>query len=304
MTAEFQRMTQGDISFEPATRVDRWAYVGTPPTLPGGDFFSYVASLALSNTPMFIVEQSIGKLWRQTIQLHENWYARDYEITVTYGRVQRDVGAYQIVFDQTGGTALALAGERISGWGRDGGGIGAEEPKTDPRYNNRGLIGKDGDEVRGEEIPVNSPSLTVLFRHPQAFLNRVYIRRIGRLVGHPNQDDFLGYEPGEVRFRGGNFTETNTEATAQYNFEIAYNVKEADDFRLGKWETADGSDDGILIKEKAGWDVISPVYEDVTDDDDKKPVKKLEYVEIIRPRPFKDYAAESGFGWGGSTEEE
>ena len=82
---------------------------------------------------------------------------------------------------------------------------------------------------------------------------------------------------------GGNLTETNTEATATYYFEISYN-------RTG---LVIG---GITVAQKYGWDVISPTFKTTTNNGRK--VKQLSYIEIIRPagRAWVDY--KPIFGWG------
>jgi hypothetical protein len=55
---------------------------------------------------------------------------------------------------------------------------------------------------------------------------------------------------------------------------------------------------GITITSKSGFDVISPVYESTTDTNGAgatHAVKKLKYIEIIRPRAHKAYGPV--FGW-------
>lgn len=269
-----ERTTGGDISMNPPAATHKWRLIGDPPFLPNGDYFSYVASLALQQIPRTFVHP-LGVLFRQDIQIHENWYGRYYEITVPYGREKKEQeGAYQITVDQTGGTVNVKAGTRIAGYGEE-----------DDKVDNGGLIGVDGDEVRGVDIPVEEGKINVTFRHPEGALNRAYIIAVGRLVGFPNEDPFLGYEPGEVLYLGGSFTESNTEATAAYSFAISYNRT---NFDVG----------GITVVEKKGWDVLSPTYKKVAEDDHV--VQKLAYIEIIRPagREWKPYA--STFGWGGT----
>jgi len=245
-----------------------------PPVTPTGDYFDFVASAAMSWIKQYAptYQTPYGILFWNTIQVHENHYALNYEISVAYGPHNHQAGAYQISVDQSGGTVHVTAGRRISGHGDY-----ANE------VDNGGLIGVDGDEVHGTDIPVEQTKITVMFRHPGGILNRNYIRNTGELVGFPNNDPFLGYAAGEVLYLGGNFTETQTEASASYSLAISYNRT---NFDVG----------GITISEKKGWDVISPTYE--YDEHNDHGVRKLQYIEIIRPagREWKDY--KTVFGWG------
>lgn len=283
MTFRFKRVTEGEMTMDPLSVTVKYRAEGIPLTLPAADFFDYVASRALAVIPETYAS-SAGMLHRQDIQLHEVAYARKYLLTVPYGPRKRNTGAYQISVDQIGGTTHVTAGERISGWGASGmGGVGANEQDSPEKEDNGGLIGKDGDQVHGVDIPVEETKITVSYRHPAMKLIQSYIRGIGKLVGFPNEDTFLGYEPGEVLYLGGRFTESEAEATAQYDFAISYNRK---NFKVGD----------ITIGEKKGWDVVSPIY--VEKNDDGKPERKIKYIEIIRPagREWKDY--KSAFGWG------
>lgn len=270
MTFRFEQVTESDIGMEPPTANIRYRSTGQPPTMPPGDYFNWISSYALANIPRTYAHPR-GIIFLQDIQIHENVYARHYEITAPYGRRKREPGAYQITVDQTGGTVHVTAGTRIAVYG--------SFPED-----NGGLIGVDGDNVNGVDIPVEETKINVQFRHPQGILNRNYIRATGRLVGFPNNDSFLGYEPGEVLYLGGQFTETDTEATAQYSFAISYNQT---NFQVG----------GITVTEKKGWDVLSPSYRPTVDSNNRA-VRQLGCIEIIRPagRDWKDYV--SVFGWG------
>lgn len=273
MAIRFEKITGGDISMEPPTAVVKYRLTGAPSPLPGGDYFDYVASYVLNNVPS-TYSHPRGTIFLQDIQIHENWYARHYDVVAPYTRFKKQSGAYQISVDQTGGSVHVTAGTRIAGYGEAGNAV-----------NNGGLIGVDGDEVLGCDIPVEETKINVMFRHPTAFLTRAYIRNTGRLVGFPNNDGFLGYDPGEVLYLGGQFTETDTESTAMYSFAISYNRT---NFTIG----------GITITEKKGWDVISPAYKYAVDNG--YGVRQLKYIEIIRPagREWTNYA--SVFGWGAS----
>lgn len=273
-----EQLPGGDIGSEPPSATMKWRSTGNPGSWDG-DYFSWIASYALRNIPKTF-RHPLGILHLQDLQVNEVVHGLLYEISAPYGLFKKETGAYQITVDQTGGTVHVSAGTRIAGYG----------PAAN-EVDNGGLIGVEGDQVKGVDIPVETSKISVNFRHPEGALNRDYIIKIGRLVGRPNNDTFLGYDPGEVIYLGGNFTESNTEATATYQFAISYNLT---NFVVG----------GITVTEKAGWDVLSPIYKETTYTDGEgndHAVKNLAYIEIVRPagRSWLNYAP--AFGWGGAS---
>ena len=258
-------------------------------TLPysGGDCFNVVASLVMGlvQTTYPRYATPMGTLHWNSIQLHESYYAQLYEISVIYSPFNKQTGTYLVRVEHAAGTAKATAGERIKGYP-----AAAFAPAGDEDdKGNKGVIW-DGQKVVGVDVPFNQTRIVISYRHPQMFLNHTYLRAIGRLVGHPNNDIFLGYDPGEIAYAGGNATESECEASAEYAFEVSRNET---DLEVG----------GITIAEKKGFDVISPVYEWDTEDDAAgvtKAIRPINCIEIIRPRgrEWEDYA--SVFGWGGS----
>ncbi len=280
----FERVTGGEITATPPTMTIPYRSTGAVSPLPAGDYFSWLASFAMTNIPLTATHPGSGStLYRQDIQIHENWYANAYEISVPYAARERLSGAYQISVNGSGGTVHVTAGTRITGYGPDGN--ETDEPDQENKVDNGGLIGVDGDEIHGIDVPVPQTKITVNFRHPAGKLNAAYVKAISELTGRPNNDVFLTYDPGEVMFLGPTFTETQAEATAQYDFAISRNRT---DFQMG----------GITIDEKKGWDLLSPYYGD--DVDNNHGVRKLLYVEVIRApggMEWIDYVP--AFGWGG-----
>jgi hypothetical protein len=255
------------------TIVRKFQVRGTLPYTGGGDAFDYVSSsvmgLIVAGYPTY--GTPMGTLYWNSIQLHENHYAQLYDISVTYSTIDKQTGTYQITVDQAVGTQKVTAGVRIAGYG----------PKI---IDSKGVF-FDGKEVTGIDVPVAEDKLSVSYRHPKAYLNHSYIRAVGRLRGYPNEDSFLGYAPGEVVYMGGQFTESEAEASASYSFAISPNVT---NLVVG----------GITITEKKGWDAVSPVYVDKVDSTsgDEQASRELKCIEIIRPREWKAYR--SAFGWG------
>ena len=158
----------------------------------------------------------------------------------------------------------------------------------DAAGDNGGVI-FDGQEVVGVDVPYGQTRIVIAYRHPQMFLNHAYLRGVETLVGRPNSDMFLGYDPGEIAYAGGNATESECEASAEYSFEVSRN---ATNLVVG----------GITIDEKKGFDIISPVYKWDSDEDTegtKRAVRLIDYIEIIRPRGREWLGYVSVFGWGG-----
>jgi len=261
---------------ESLTIVRKMEVIGKLPFTGGGDAFDYVSSavMALVQANYATYQTPMGMLFWNSIQLHENFYAQIYEISVTYSPTDRQSGTYQITVDQAVGNVFVTAGTRIAGYG----------PPGQAAIDSGGVF-FNGEEVTGTDVPVAEDRIIISYRHPQAFLNRGYIRATGTLRGYPCSDSFLGYAAGEVRYMGGQFTESEAEATAQYNFDISPNVT---NLVVG----------GITIATKSGFDVISPIYEHKVDDagGEANAVKKIKYIEIIRPRQHKAY--QTVFGWG------
>lgn len=251
------------------------------PYSPTGDCFDEVASLVMAAVKNDYPAYStpIGMLYWSSIQLHESFYAQHYEIGVTYtpygGDGSTQSGTYMVRVEHAAGMAKATAGTRIAGY------------PTGTAVDNGGVIW-NGQEVVGIDVPHSQSRIVVSYRHPEMYLNHAYLRAVGALTGHPNNDVFLGYEPGEIAYAGGNASESEAEASAEYSFEVSRN-----ELHL--------SVGGIMVSEKKGFDVVSPVYKWDTAVDgsgNTKAVRPIDYIEIIRPRgrEWMDYV--SVFGWG------
>ena len=274
----WEQITGGQDTHDPEnpTRTLKFRGRNRLPISTGGmDFFDYASHHAMAYIVANYPTQTtpLGLLFWNSIQLHENFYGINYDLTVTYGTEEKQSGSYQITVDQAVGTVKMTAGRRIAGFGPDADAV-----------DNKGVF-FNGTEVTGVEEPVAEDKIIISYRHPEMFLNHAYIRAVGALRGFPNSDTFLGYSPGEVKYMGGQFTESEAEATAQYHFAIS---RKATDLKIGE----------ITIDEKEGWDAISPTYEpDVHDaGGNQNAIRKLKYIEIIRTREWKAYT--SVFGWG------
>lgn len=256
--------------------------IGTLPYAGSMDCFDYISdsvnTWVLANLPTMTTR--FGTLYLNSIQLSERFYAQHYEFSASYSTVNKQTGTYQITVDQAVGNENVAAGELIACYP-----AGAYPTDETGSFH-------DGREQKSFPVPVEEDRITVAYRHPKAYLNAAYIRAIGRLRGKPNSDTFLGYDPGEVRYMGGNFTQSDSEASASYTFEISPNVT-----NLVMYATP--TDAGITIATKSGFDIVQPVWEaaeGTTDGGDKLPIVRPKYVKVIRPK--RHVAYKSVFGWG------
>ena len=279
MALTFEEVTGSELTLDrdSLTTVRKFRGKDRIPVSVGGDYFDYVATEAMTyartTVPTYLTK--MGLLYWNSVQIHEVYYAQLYNISITYSPFNKTTGAYQITVDQAVGTQHVTAGKYVTQFAN----AEADKVPCDGTF-------WDGFKVTGIDVPVAEDKITISYRHPQAFLNMSYIRAIGQLRGYPNNDDFLGYQQGEVMYMGGQFTQTDAEATAQYHFSISPNVT--------NFEVA-----GIAIA-KFGWDSICPVYyeDDTANGAGKKhAVRKVKCLQIIRPRELKDY--QPIFGWGG-----
>jgi len=264
MDLTLRETTGSDLTLdrESLTIVRKFQVIGTLPYQHTGDAFDYVASqvmsLIRSSYPTYGTD--MGTLYWNSIQLSEEFYAQKYNISVIYSPFNKASGAYQITVDQAVGNVHVTAGRRIAGY--DGTG----------KCPDNGGVFFDGTEITGTEIMVAEGRFSVSYRHPQAWLNGSYIRAVEQLVGFPCADTFLGYAAGECQYAGGNFTETDAEASASYSFVTSRNVT---NLVVG----------GVTITSKAGFDVLSPTYEMkdwAAGDGTKHPTKVVKGIEVIR----------------------
>lgn len=280
MALSFELVTGSDVTLSRGDlHVQRkFRATDTIPQTDSGDYFDLISDAAIAwirvNAPYY--QTPYGLLHWQSIQVLERFYALNYEINVTYGPQNHQAGAYTISVDGTGGTAHVTSGTVVSAWGPN---APTDAADVSP------LIGVVNGEPTGVDIPVEKVMVSVQFRHPGGFLSAYYVKSIAALVGYPNADYFLSYEPGEVMFLGPRFTQTSCEASAQYDFAISRNRA---NFIVG----------GITIGAKTGWDVLHPVLK--YEEKDDKVIPTVDYYVISRPagRGWVPYA--SVFGWGGT----
>lgn len=245
----------------------------------GQDHFDYVAAQAIAfiRTSYPTYGTPMGTLYWNTIQIRENAYVQNYGLEVTYGKNPREVGLYQVQYDDAGGTANVKSGEVVGAWGPNA---------PADLIGKAAVIGLDvkGEQATGVDIPISSPKVTVMFRHSQGSLTQAYLKSISALIGHMNADAFIGYAAGEVMFRGTNATATAVETTASYHFDISFNEV---NLNIG----------GIVIANKKGWELVDTVWK--SEVLNGKPATVADYLVTTLPGGLKPKAYVPVFGWGG-----
>lgn len=229
----------------------------------------FVKASARSLTPTSIATDS-GILYRQTISIKPRG---DYwDVTVPYGKQEKETGSYTIGFSTMGGTVCMKASYEVIGAYDDTGAIAAPDGNS---------IDVDDEGVpQGTEVIIAALNLDVAFRHPAATINEGAIRNLARNTGKVNSDTFLGFDPGEVLFVGADGSESESEAEVHYSFACSENVT---DLVIGD----------ITVASKHGWDYASVRFKKAVDD---KPSTIPQSITIHRVYRRTGLAAVVGFG--------
>lgn len=221
-----------------------------------------VLNAAVAGTPATIFAPN-GKLYRHDVRL--NWVAAKVcEVTVPY--TSRDLAAYHVDFDTTGGTVhITSSRQSIQNYSAAGPGTAPDMKQT---------IGVNGDDVDGCDIAVPALKLAISFKHPQGIITLDQVRNLARNTAYVNNDVWLGFQPGEVLYLGSSGSwGPETETTVQHNFACSENaVNGGVDKRLNIGAIAN------IVKK--GHEYVWIRY--VDDVDAGRPVKVAKYAYVER----------------------
>lgn len=174
-----------------------------------------VHDYARFNTPISVTRPT-GMLFRKTISLRPDGWGQ-YYVDVNYGKL--DVhslpqNSYTFTFDTTGGTVhLEHAQEHR-----------ATFPPTAVSHNGSIGVAPDGN-VKGTDVIMPKLSFTLAFKFPSGKITFGYMTGLSRATGSTNKYRFLGFEPGEVLFRGANGSDgSQSEMEVNYGFEASQNI--------------------------------------------------------------------------------
>jgi len=234
-----------------------------------------VGSMARSMTPYTWLHPIGLTLYRQDIEVTEMGF-RVWSITVTYGRLEIEVGSYEIEFDTLGGTVHVKAGVHQ-----------AVFPAGSPTHD--GLIGVKGDDVEGADIVIPAMRIIVHFQHPAAYLTDARVKTLSRLAGSVDNAGFLGWDPYETLFLGAqgrqriSVTSEDVDVTEEvsYHFAMSENLT---GLQIG----------GISGINKKGWDVAWLKWREAVES--SKASNEAEYVNVVRVYREQGLAAILGFG--------
>lgn len=226
------------------------------------------------------VATPMGILYRQDIKL--SWSSANYcTVSVPYGPKNKDLGSYSVSFGISGGTAhITNSLETIARYGPGGeGGVNAPDMK--------GAIDYDGDEVKGTDKYVPQLKFDILFSHPLGVINWDQVRNLARTAGYQNEDEFFGFEPGEVLFVGCDGS-MGSEQETQIHYEFACQENATGDKALTFGDIAN--------VEKRGWDYLWVKYKDFDDPATGLPTRIPKHVYVERIYPETAFVGVFGFG--------
>ena len=190
-----------------------------------------------------------------------------WDVLVTYTASQSQT---VWTFDTTGGTSHIVSP------------TGSSLPMTylAPGYSSspdpHGLIGNDGRSVRGVDIVTPTLNIQTHAKVPEENVPSDYIATLAELTGTVNNSTFMGYELGELLFKGarGGFDAAREWFEIDYYFGVRFNRY---NFYVGD----------VLIDFKAGWDVLDVQTE--TNVSDNRLVQRIICVNVWQVYDRSDF---------------
>jgi hypothetical protein len=236
-----------------------------------------VQSYALAMTPIYALTPA-GILRRQNVGVRELGH-RQYDVSVEYGKKNREVGSINFSFDTTGGTfKVKAAREHIHTYYPSGSTLSDPDPY-------KGAIGVQQGDVEGADVVIPALKLVYTFKHPAGVITAGYMKTLARATGKFNANPFQSFDTYELLFIGASGNEgTDSDSEVVYNFIAAENRT---DLTIGSTVTS---------VSKKGHEYLWIEFEDHVATDATSAVKpKRVFIErVYEPIDFA-----STFGWGG-----
>lgn len=156
-------------------------------------------ALARAAAPMFLVAGE-EQLIRQTVRAEPDGYDC-WLVRCSYGpesdeksKEKPTPGNWSFSFDTTGGRqTITVAPMKHRHWNTDAG----EAPDL------KGAINWDGQSVKGMEIVVPALKFQIKAYYEPSAVSTTFMREIARKTARTNSDTWLGFEPGELLYFGG-----------------------------------------------------------------------------------------------------
>lgn len=238
----------------PPSQTFRYVHGGTSNT-------ASVRGFALSATPNLIATTQ-GILYRQDLRLEPNG-ADIFYVTVPYGPLKRETGAYRISFSTKGGSLHIKASKETVARYRVSGSVGATDAPD-----HKQAIGVHGNEIDGTDIVIPTLKISLHFKYPAGIMSMPQIKHLARCTGKVNSDTFLTFAPGEMLYLGIDGTEgTDIETEVTHDFACNENLQNE---IIG----------GITVIEKKGWHVSWIEFAKAPDSG--KPATRPERINIER----------------------
>lgn len=140
---------------------------------------------------------------------------------------------------------------------------------------NWGIIGWNGREVKGVEIPVPALEISVTAYYPPGVINVYVMKMFASITGTINSDPFLGFEPGEVLYLGA----TGEGEVPRIGDENPPTTSVTHDFSCSANRTIQLPGFGSI--DVLGWDYLDVVFEDHVSGDQVLPRPRYAYVHRV-----------------------
>ncbi len=234
---------------------------------------SVAVTLAMNDLGPYVDAGADGILYRGDPTFTQANY-NTFDVYIEYIQRKKDIGSWDVEFDGTGAT------EHV---------IYSLSPVT--RYptayqNNNYIIGRDkSGNIAGVDVPAQSGQLTVTFNHPVGVMTMGYAKYLSSLTNYVNSDTWLGFAPGEARFKGPRTkVSSDQKVSATYNFEYQPNKS---NFTVG----------AITVTSKEGWDPAWVQDKDALDTVGgvNRGISEPEFVYVGRVSPRISFATAFGF---------
>jgi hypothetical protein len=227
-----------------------------------------VKGLMLSTAPSSYDGLPLNSISIQPMDRPDLW-----EATATYSKRDKDgeddadpEEKLAYAFDTSGGSMkITQALEQTSYQTADADfGIGAAPPDFGLAINV-----SSNNEVDGVDIVIPKLSWQETHTFPASSITTDWVRDLARNTGKTNDDDFRGFDPGEVLFLGASGTYSDKHVAVTYKFEASENME---DQNVG----------GITVDEKRGYDYLWCYYFEKEDEDAKELVPSVGAVYVCK----------------------
>ncbi len=228
-----------------------------------------------------VIAASWGTLYRQKPYLRQTAYDQ-FDVDVTYGLTNPNVGQWNLDFDTGGGTVhITFSKESIKRYSSSTSELGGAAATAIPKHNTALGVDKTG-EAKGTEKVIPALKFNVQYNHALATVTPAYMKYLHNLTGLVNSTTFFQFAAGEVLFLGARGSDgTHAESSLTYSFAASPN---STGLTIGD----------IAGVDKKGWEYLWITFKDAVSANNKAAPPEFVYIE--RLYDTTPLAAMLGFG--------